>query len=152
MLKKNYKNKALIYVVYSENNIDFGLKKEEMLKKYCKDKNYEIIDIVRKPVPYMFIETVDNFINIIKKNDIYFRTIEFEKILVYDLNEIVPDDASLLSLLIFFKQNKVQIESIRQGKINYNPLDKSDLLNEDEFMLKQYNYSKNQKYFIEDPF
>lgn len=148
---KSKKEKVLIYAVFNENNIDNGLKKEELIKKYCKDKGYDIVEIVREPLPYTFFQIVDDFVNIMKKYLSSNGKLNFDKVLVYDIRDIVPNNSSLLTLLTILKEDRKSLESIMQGKLNFNPLDKEDILG-DDFVFEHYTCHKNEKYFLDNPF
>lgn len=150
-MKRANKEKVLIYAVFNENDIDNGLKKEELIKKYCEDKGYNIVEIVRKPLPYTFFQTVENFVNIMKKSLSLNDKLDFDKVLVYDIREIVPNNSSLLVLLTILKEDIKSLESIVQGRLNFNPLDKEDILG-DDFIFEYYTCHKNKKYFLDSPF
>ena len=150
-MKTNKKEKVLIYALYSEDNIDRGLEKEKQLERYCADKNYEILRVVRKPHPYEFFEIVKDFVNIIKPSSVYddIHNVGFEKVIVYDVTDITLDTSSLLTLLTILKCRRVTLETIKQGKLNFNPFDKEDILS-DDYMYESYEYSKNKKYFVDE--
>lgn len=150
-MKRLNKEKVLIYNVFDENDIDNGLKKEELIKKYCKDKGYKIIEIVRAPLPYVFFQIINDFVNIMNKYSSSNGRLSFDKVLVYDIRNIVPDNYSLLTLLTILKEDRKSLESIVQGKFNFNPLDKKDIL-DDDFIFEYYTCQKNKKYFLDRPF
>lgn len=150
-MKVKEKDKVLIYALYDEKDIDDDIKKEELLKKYCNDKGYDIIKVIRKPIPYSFFETAYNFVNILKEYLLFNKEKDFNKVLVYDIRTIAPDNSSLLTLLTILKENRNQLESIVQGKLNFNPLDKENILG-DDYIFDFYACEKNRKYFLEDPF
>lgn len=150
-MKVKEKDKVLIYALYDEKDIDDGIKKEELLKKYCNDMGYDIIEIIRKPIPYRFFETIDNFVLILKKYLSYNNKKNFNKLLVFDIRTIVPNNSSLLTLLTILKENGNQLESIMQGKLNFNPLDKEDILG-DDYIFDYYVCDKNRKYFADSPY
>ena len=148
MIKSN-KEKVLIYCLYSENNMDFCLGKDKSLDLYCKDKKYNIVKIMRKPLPYNPFEIIESFVSIVKS--ISYK--EIDKIIVYDLKEIVSCNSELLTLLTILKVKGVELESIVQGRLTFNPLDPDDILS-DDYTYNEYQYSKNIKYFVlkETPF
>lgn len=145
-MKDTNKEKVLIYAVYSENNMDFCIQKDNSLNNYCNDKKYRVIEIVRKPLPYQFLSVIEDFVKLTKKNN--FNN-SFSKVIVYDIKEIALNNSCLLTLLTILKEKEIELESIVQGRLNFNPLDKEDILG-DDYLFENYLCSKNKKYFVEE--
>lgn len=147
MTNKKFENKVLIYSAYSENNMDFCIEKDKSLDLYCKDKRYKIVKIMRKSLPYSTFETIESFVNIVKLRKNW--EIDIDKVVVYDLREIADSNSGLLTLLTILKNQGIELESVMQGRLNFNPLDPEDILS-DDYTYNNYQCSKNKKYFVKD--
>ncbi len=125
-----------IYIAYNEGNEKEKQAKEEILKRYCKEKNYNIVKV--------FYDTLysnedcfsDNMRCFLKQfeNEYY-----FEKLIVCDINDIATEDNSLNAIYFFLKDALCVIETINQGIIGEDVLlDSTCFINvKDKKELKQ---------------
>ena len=116
------KEKVVIYTIYDEGNLDYSYNKEESLKTYCVSKGYEVVKVFRAAVVLEFADAVNDFFRI--SHNIYtereIADLDFTKIVSYDLNEICLDSDEIVTLATITRENSVDFETIKQGKIGSN--------------------------------
>lgn len=142
------KEKVIIYTLYDEVYLNRSYEEEQMLRKYCEDKKYEVIEIVREPQIFDYFETLNNIMSILNNRTDYNSLIEDKrifKIIIFNIENICRDENSIITLSTILKTKGVSIETIMQGVIGkdlkFDSIVKIDVDNKVE---------KNKKYFIKD--
>ena len=140
--KKTNQEREVIYAIYndSENYYDgndnseflsIDCDKEEELKKYCEEKQYEIKEIVRNSksdyLPYKLKCVVDI---IYRYSTGYYS--KLDKIIIYDMFELCSNISEFNVIFDMFSREHFEIETIKQGKIYRNSFKDLEVLkNED---------------------
>ena len=131
MEKKDMKKeKVIVYALYDEEELDYSYEKEEKLKEYCKDKNYEIIKLVRQPKPYHYLHTIENIIDLVKYND------KFDKVVFYALNELCISNNHIITLGTIAEELEINIETIDSGIISPTILDYNCLETNKKYLIQ----------------
>lgn len=140
--KKTNQERVIIYALYDDNEnyydendnselLSLGCDREEELKKYCKEKQYEIKEIVRNAksdyVPYKLkciLEVVYKYqalhcqnCNSTHKDSCYTK---LEKIIIYDIYELCSNISEFNVIFDITNSEHIEIETIKQGKIHNN--------------------------------
>lgn len=147
----NNKEKVILFTIYDEGNIDDSYLKEENLKKYCEDKDYEVIKIFRVGASYItqsFSEVVYKFLKMTyeyRKLDFELFGPNFAKIVCYDLEEFCSRSEEIITLATIVKDNDIKLETIMQGIIGKN-LTYTTMINEDV----KNEIKENEEFVVED--
>lgn len=114
----NRKIPVALYIKYEEGDLDDMKKKEEILTKYCQEKNYDIVkkyfDILEGTCHY-FTNNMRNLLrNIGSRNYELFITCDFE-----ELSESITQ---LMAIYEVLKDEDITIETLNQGVIGKDML------------------------------
>lgn len=113
-LESKNKERVVLYIYYDEYEIDFACEKEKMLRKFCKDKNYDIVGVFRSPY-YSDLDGLSPDIKTVmedaKKN-------KFDRFICYSLREITEhaELQTVIANIIGFCG--VPVETIIEGKMD----------------------------------
>lgn len=136
-MPKKHNPKVVIYALYNDNDKNYyeciedynkllsrDCNREEELKKYCKEKQYEVKEIVRTSngnyLPYKlkcFIELVYKYRTIYSSNPYLSK---LNKVIVYDIYELCNNISEFNVIFEMASEENIEIETIKQGKINNN--------------------------------
>lgn len=111
--QKQKKLKVALYVYYDEFDIDDSYEKERALRKYCKDKNYDIVATVRSPYTSDSEGLDKNIKTMINDADNY----NFDRVLIYSIKDISDDMCIQMLICNLFDLCKVDVETIREGTL-----------------------------------
>ena len=113
-LETKVKERVVLYVYYDECEIDFACEKEKMLRKFCKDKNYDIVGIFRSPY-YSDLEDLSPDIKTVMEDA---KNNKFDRFICYSLREI-SDNAELQTVIAnIIGFCGVPVETIIEGKMD----------------------------------
>lgn len=137
-MKKNRKTKGdrvVIYALYNDEKkyydgsdnseiLSIDCDKEEELKKYCEEKQYEIKEIVRNSksdyLPYKLkciLEVIYKYPTIHCPGSYYSK---LDKIIIYDIFELCSNVSEFNVIFDMTSKEHIEIETIKQGKIYRN--------------------------------
>ena len=141
--KKTNGDRVVIYALYNDmenyyngnDNSEFlsiDCDKEEELKKYCEEKQYEIEEIVRNSksdyLPYKLkrlIEIIYKYPTTHCPGSYYSR---LDKIIIYDIFELCSNVNEFNAIFDMTSREHIEIETIKQGKIYRNSFENMEVL------------------------
>ncbi|MGE5456352.1 MAG: hypothetical protein ACM3O4_04550 [Ignavibacteriales bacterium] len=140
---KEKQKKVLIYTLYDECFIDYSISKEEALKKYCNDKGYKVVKIIREGKHFSFREAIDSLLEIIN------HSTETYHIVAYEIGEMTDCNEHIVTYGTILKESGFEFETIMQGKFEKNYLFTGSVIedvNNDNKELKKYIVSEDSPF------
>lgn len=142
------KERVLIYALYDEEEIDYCCEKEVMLKKYCDDKQYKVIEIYRESKVWKYSSVIYDLLQMVRLHKSTRESEKFDKIIAYDINEMCSGNDEIVAVGTILSNAGIPFETIKQGKIGENLLYGSCITKDVKNAVKS-----NEKYFVEsNPF
>lgn len=132
--KEKDKEPVVIYALYNEDYDDYiydcsdalsiDCDREEELKRYCKEKDYEVKEIFRNNKSDYLPYKLENFIKVIYK----YQTIHcpnsyismINKIIIYDIYDLCSNISEFNVIFEMANRDHIKIETIKQGIISSN--------------------------------
>ena len=152
--KKSNKLPVALYIKYEEGNLDKIKKKEEILTKYCEEKNYDIVKKyfdISEYTGYYFTNNMRGLLrNIGSRN--------YDLLLVCDFEELSENIVQLMAICAVLDDEDVIIETLNQGVIGEDMLLGGNyffnVLNKEELRRPRIEYDDNGNLVDteEDPF
>ncbi|MGN1342813.1 MAG: hypothetical protein ACI4VL_06475 [Bacilli bacterium] len=108
------KERVVLYIYYDEYEIDFACEKEKMLRKFCKDKNYDVVGVFRSPY-YSDLDGLSPDIKLVLEDA---RNDKFDRFICYSLSEISENAEiqTVIAKIIGFCG--VPVETIIEGNMD----------------------------------
>ena len=111
-LENKNKERVVIYIYYDEYEIDFACEKEKMLRKFCKDKKYDVVGVFRSP----FYSDYDGLSPDIKTVMEDAKNNKFDRFICYSLEEIAEDTEIQSFIVNNIEFCGILFETIIEGK------------------------------------
>lgn len=147
-MKKNIKKDketVVIYALYNEEYYDIydcsdalsiDCDREEKLKKYCEEKEYEIKEIFRNNksdyLPYKlkcFLEVIYKY-QTIHFSDVCY--VKINKIIIYDIYDVCSNINEFNVIFEMANRDHIKIETIKQGIISSNSFNELEVSNNEK--------------------
>lgn len=113
-LESKRKERVVLYIYYDEYEIDFACEKEKMLRKYCKDKNYDIVGVFRSPY-YSDLEGLSPDIELVMKDA---NNDKFDRFICYSLKEITNNAVLQAVITNIIGFCGASVETIIEGEMD----------------------------------
>lgn len=143
---KKVKETVVIYALYNEDYDDYiydcsdtlsiDCDREEELKEYCKEKEYEVKEIFRNNksdyLPYKlkhFLEVIYKYQTIHCPNSYLFK---ISKIIIYDIYDLCSNISEFNVIFEMANRDHIKIETIKQGIISSNSFNELEVLNNEK--------------------
>ncbi len=110
------KNRERVGIIslYDDRRLDYSIKKEEQLKKYCKSKNYKVENIFRDMQNWNVRKNLFSIIGCLE--EIKMMKQPYEKIIMYGIDEIGLD-LDYMSIYSIFDIYEITLETISNGTL-----------------------------------
>ncbi len=148
MKKNNKKNKetVVIYALFNEEYDDYendwsellskDCDKEEEIKQYCEEKEYEVKEIFRNNRSDYLPYKLETFIEVIRK----YQTIhcpdsyilKINKIIIYDIYDLCSNISEFNVIFEMANRDHIEIETIKQGMISRNSFNELEVFNNEK--------------------
>ena len=110
------KEKVIIISLYNYEELDLSVKKEEMLKKYCENKGYEVEKIFRDIQYWGVDDNLYTFINSLKEAQKNKPTYDrVSKVIIYSIKEFTEIKEEVVMYGALLNLCKVELETIEEG-------------------------------------
>lgn len=108
------KERVVLYINYDLYELNSAYEKEKMLRKFCEDKNYDIVGVFRSPYYSDVYDLSPDIIQIMEdaKED------KFDTFLCYSLKDISDDIEVQTAITNHMLFCKVPVETIIEGVMN----------------------------------
>lgn len=141
--KKVKKDRVVIYALYNDmehyydgndnsESLSIDCDKEEKIKCYCEEKQYEIKEIVRNSksdyLPYKLkciLEVIYKYLTTHCPGSYYSK---LDKIIIYDIFELCDNISEFNVIFDMTSKEHIEIETIKQGKIYRNSFTDMEVL------------------------
>ncbi len=132
-----------LYIKYEEGDLNEMKKKEEILTKYCEERNYNIVkkyfDVTGYTGHY-FTNNMRNFLRNIGSHNYY-------RLIVCDFEELAENISQIMAIYAVLDDEDMDIETLNQGIIGKDMLLGGDyffnVLNKEELRRPRIEYDSN---------
>lgn len=141
--EKSGKFPVALYIKYEEGNLDEMKKKEEILTKYCKEKNYDIVKKYFDVTGFTGHYFTNNMRNLLRNIGFH----NYDLLLVCDFEELSDNINQFMGIYAVLDDEDIIIETLNQGIVGEDMLLGGNyffnVLNKEELSEPRIEYDSN---------